>query len=325
LLLFTTQSCRNELDVFTNDEKQFVIYGLLDISQPVQYIKIGRTFLNPNASAKDVAQISDSLYFEDLVVKLIDNQSGDEIFLNKIDSIPKDSGFFQNKVNILYATSEILNNESVYTLSVTNPKTGLVAMGQTKIVDKPQVLKPVTDGNSSVFFDPKINPLQLIFFVGSNAFTHNAHFEFWVEEFSIIDTTQKKTIHLDWKFNSDVRTQIGNPRIYTNSPGIGFYEFILGNYYNGVFNNDTSMRRRFVKTDFVLYSAAQDLSDFIEASKQGIGFVQKQNLYSNIQNGLGLFSSRCITRITGVKIDEQSLNYFNDNSYPKYKVLKIVP
>ena len=319
------QSCRNDIDIFTDKEEQFVIYGLLDISQPVQYIKIGRTFLNPNISAKEIAQIRDSLYFEELIVKLINNQTGEEIFLNKIDSIPKDSGFFQNQVNILYATSEILDNQSVYTLSVTNPKTDLTAIGQTKIVNSPHVSFPISVGHRVMTFDPVYPPIELRCVIGSNAFNHDAHFEFWLEEFSIVDSTQKKVIHLDWKFTSNIKTQKGNPNISSVTPGLGFYEFFLENYYNGVFNNDTSMRRRIARTDFVLYSASQDLSDFVEASSVGISIIQKQTVYSNIQNGIGLFSSRHTTRISNVKLDELSLHYFNNRYYPKYKVLKIVP
>ena len=63
-------SCSNEVDVLADYQENAVIYGLLDPSQPVQFIKINKVFTNPNAAAGDIAKISDSLFYDTLAPTL---------------------------------------------------------------------------------------------------------------------------------------------------------------------------------------------------------------------------------------------------------------
>ena len=54
--------CSNDFDLTENWQDITVAYGLLDQSQPVQYIRVEKAFLDPSTSALTIAQISDSLY-----------------------------------------------------------------------------------------------------------------------------------------------------------------------------------------------------------------------------------------------------------------------
>jgi hypothetical protein len=318
-------SCANDIDIFTEYKEQAVIYGLIDLSEPVQYIKVGRTFLNPNATAAQIAQISDSLYFKDVVVKLIEENNGREIILSRVDSIPKDSGYFQNKENILYATAESINPSASYRLFVQNPITGYAASAKTLIVGVPFVSFPVSLNNRYWSVAPELS-IQLRFNSGINAKQQDAYFEFWVEEFDVLTPSIKELKHLRWRFVRNLKNETTSPGSKVNvSPGAGFYDFFLANLENGIFKSDSNYVRRIVKTDFVLYSASQDLVDYVEASTPGIGIVQKQTEYSNIENGIGLFSSRSTLRIPNVIIDSVSIAFFNSNRYPQYNKVRMVP
>lgn len=322
--LIGLQSCANDIEIFTDYQENAVIYGLLDLQSNTQYIKVGKAFLNPNTSAKDVAQISDSLYYEDIIVKLIEEQTGREILLNKIDSIPKDTGYFQNQSNILYATNENLVPANSYRLFVQNPASGYTASARTNIVGTPNVNFPVSNGNKFWSTTPELS-IQLRFVNGANAKSQDAFFEFWVEEFPDFDTTQKVVKKLSWRFVTNLRNDQTTPKNRASvTPGVGLYEFFLGNVLNGVLNPDSAYQRRIIRTDFVLYSASQDLIDYVDASVPSIGIVQKQVEFSNIENGIGLFTSRNTFRISNITLDPATILFFSDNRYPKYNRVRLV-
>jgi len=323
-VLFGLQSCANDIEIFTDYQENAVIYGLLDLQSNTQFIKVGKAFLNPNVSAKVVAQVPDSLYFSEIIVKLIEEQTGREIILNKTDSIPKDTGYFQNQSNVLYATNEKLNLSNTYRLYVNNPSTGYTATARTIMVGTPNVNFPVSNNNRFWSTTPELS-IQLRFVNGLNAKSQDATFEFWVEEFPDFDTTQKVVKKLTWRFVRNLRndqTAPGNRASVT--PGVGLYEFFLGNVLNGALNPDPAYQRRIIRTDFVLYSASQDLIDYVDASVPTIGIVQKQVEFSNIDNGIGLFTSRNSFRISNIEIDLATILYFSDNRYPQYHRVRMV-
>jgi hypothetical protein len=308
--------CKNDIDIFTDYKEQAVIYGLIDLGLDVQHIRISRTFLNPNVPAKNVAQIPDSLYFDDLEVKLINEQSGTVIQLNSVDTIPKDTGFFQSQVNILFATDAPIQRGEIYRLEVKNPKTGYFASARTALVDRPIVLFPVSVANPNLTITPDLS-IQLRFTNGNNAKSHDAAFEFWIHEFPKSDTTQKKLIRLDWRFAKDIRNESTTPSNRVRiTPEINFYDF-----FKASLSEDETVFRRIIRTDFVLYSASQDLTDFVDASRPSIGIVQKQTDYSNIDNAIGVFTSRHTYRQSNISIDDVTIANFNR---PDYKMLGII-
>lgn len=326
-ILMLQYSCKNDIEVFTEYKEQAVVYGLLDLGMQTQYLKIGKTFLNPNISAHEIAQIKDSLYFEDATIKLIEEQTGKEIIFFPTDSILKDSGFFQNSSNVIYSSNEIINPKYSYRLWIKDNKTGYTATGKTIIVNNPVINYPVSFSNPFWSVSPKLN-INLRFVNGLNAKTQDAYFEFWVAEFPESDTSQSVIKKISWRFASNIINEGGPPYSPSNRvavvPGIGFFDFFLGNMDNGVFNTNPNYQRKIVKTDFVLISASQDLADFVEASTPSIGIVQKQTDYSNVSNALGLFSSRNTIRISDITLDPASIEFFNSPQYPQYAILRLI-
>lgn len=310
-------SCSNEIDIFTDYKEQAAVYSFLDLGSDVQFIRVGRTFLNPGIPASAVAKEADSIYFRNLIVKLIHEQSGNEFTFQTTDTIPKDTGYFAHVPNLLYANQMQLMQGGTYRLIIQNPETGYTASGRTSIVEAPIVSFPVSPSNPNLSISPFLD-IQLRFFNGRNARSHNAVFDFWVEEFPKSDTTQKTVSKLSWRFANNIRNEQLEPnnRVRT-TPGINFYEF-----FKNSLPIDTSRFRRIIRTDFILYSASQDLTDFIDASTPSIGIVQKQTDFSNIENGIGIFTSRHTFKVKNIALDPATIAFFN--ALPDYKDLQII-
>jgi hypothetical protein len=77
-------SCENEVELTTDFEEKTVVYGLLDQSQDTQFVKINRTFLEPNTNAIQLAKDPSNLKYDNLPVYLREQEKKNVISLQKI-------------------------------------------------------------------------------------------------------------------------------------------------------------------------------------------------------------------------------------------------
>src|SRR5688572_27152203 len=99
-------SCDNEL-VVTDEWKDIpVVWGLLNASDTAHYIRVEKAFLDPTTSAFDIAQIPDSLYYDNASVSLRRISSGQVFPLQRVngdlEGYPREEGIFAETPNYLY-------------------------------------------------------------------------------------------------------------------------------------------------------------------------------------------------------------------------------
>jgi hypothetical protein len=329
-LIVLLNSCSNELEVLGDYEENAAVYGLLDPRDNVQLIKINKVFTNPNAKASDVAQISDSLFFDTLSPELVELETGRRIPLFKANVLLKDSGFFANSPNYLYATTERVyannpNNVNQfynYRLEFRMPKTGKQISVTTNMVRNFNIQSPFNSGLSfiprTVNFVPNSN-LQLRFLSPANGKIFDAFFNFNYTEINLADTNIKVEKTIRWKILRSYRTQSvrGNEAITALVPGINFYNILLDEI-----KEDVTVFRRFSECSLEVYAGNLELDNYIQASTPSIGIVQKQTDYSNVNGGVGVFASRNTLFLDGVNLTDFTKNLIVLDD--KYKQLGFV-
>ena len=86
--LVSLQSCKDDIEITGEFIETAVVYGLLDQSDSLHYVKITRAFIGPG-NAYDIAQIPDSNYFASVTGTVTELSTGrkfnlrDTIVLNK--------------------------------------------------------------------------------------------------------------------------------------------------------------------------------------------------------------------------------------------------
>lgn len=301
-MAFLSHSCSNEIDILADWKETMVVYGLIDIQQPVQYIKINKTFTNPGSNAYDVARIADSLFYDSLDVRILEENTGRIIHLNKVDSIAKSSGIFNNNVNYLYATSESFNPSYSYRIYAKNTKTGYFITAKTNIAGNPiNIINPVPIGQpgATIRLLPDKN-ITFRFSPSANCKLYDVKLEFVYDEFPASDTTKKVQKSIVWEAIRKLETNSTAQQLI-NISGLAFYDFLKTSL-----REDVSLRRRVKHVNVYFLGANNELLNYINASEPSIGIVQKQTDYSNIANGLGLFASRNITAIKNIPLDNAS-------------------
>jgi hypothetical protein len=325
--LWLFSSCNNEIPLYGENKNKVVVYGFLDVNAPVQYIRVGKTFLPsiPHQTVVDVAQIADSLYFKNVEVSLIEQPGGKEIFLHLTDTLPKLAGYFQHEKNYLYATNEALQPNASYQLKIINKETGVISNSTTNLVKNPYLSYPTTIGSRQIAIHPQFPELHLSFVLGTHAKMADAFFEFWVDEFPEYDTTSKRTVKLTWHAWEGLSLPQNQPTFQNKISGIHFYHFFLDQFNNGVLLRDTFYQRRIVRTDFTLVTWGKDVELYKNANENSLSVVQKIGSYTNITNGLGVFSSKNVTTVKHLILNEETIQFFHHDDYPQFKVLRILP
>jgi hypothetical protein len=292
LLLFNV-ACENDVDINADFEEKTVVFGLLDVYQDTQYVKINRTFLDDNVNAINLAKDPNRLYYDTLDVKLTEGSTNKEITLNKI-FLPKDSGLFTREENQVYFTNEPLLENEVYQLSVIKPD-GSVTAGNARTVSGVSVSKP--SGSLKVQFVSFPNGNDIVdeytFVIntganGSNVAEIELRFNFRYREIVGIDSTLKKvSFPLTRLFNPNLESGKVIEYIFTPSR---FFQYLEEQVPATV--NPTKKIIEDLPVEIEVYVADPDFAFYRELNGPIDGLAQVRPDFTNVDNGIGLFSSR---------------------------------
>jgi hypothetical protein len=323
LLFFS--ACSNEVDLLADYQENASVYGLLDPSQPVQFIKINKVFTNQGTRAGDVARISDSLYFDSLAPMLVEIDNGSvrqTIPLFKANILLKDSGIFASSPNYLYVTNVPLSTQFTYRLDLWLPKTGKYVSAATNMVNM-SVLKffqPVSV-TKRIFFIPsgQGERFNLIFQTGLNGKIYDIFFNFNYVEINRADTNIRFAKTLRWKILASYRatTDNGNEVVSLRVPGIQFYQMLLDKI-----PRDTNIIRRFMPCSMEMTGGNKELDTYIDALTPSIGIAQKLEDYTNIRGGMGVFASRNTMVIDQVELSPVNKSLLVNDTIYKHLAFK---
>jgi hypothetical protein len=285
----STPSCDNELNVNADYKETIVVFGLLDPNASKQYIKITKAFITENQNVVEVAQIKDSNYFANIKAELFEESSGRVIPLTAENIEGKEPGVFINEPNILYTTTELLNLNSAYQIRVENLETGNKVDSRCELVGPASIFGPIS------FFDQDFTisnassaVISVNFRPSKSASLYDVILDFEYEEFSQFDTNSRDTHLISWKVLNG-RSKSSSGSIINNIGTQIFFDLLTTQI-----QPRTDWERRPVRFRATYIGGGEELGDYISVSRPSIGIVQKQTEYTNIRNGLGLFSSRNI-------------------------------
>lgn len=280
-------ACKNDVALNADYKEIMVVYGLLDINDTVHYVRIERAYQNTNATAQSIAQKPDSLYFDSLDVKLVESVTGTVFQLTKEVTTVKDSGYFQNKVNVLYRFKGALNPQRTYTLYAKNPKTNYQATASTAVI-----------GNPSRFIYPAGDTIDLLagkqmkisFTTGINAKAYDLFFRFRWNEYDSVTNAFLGSKYLDYYLerSKTITGSISVPELMESSSQT---DDII-NFIGGALVPKKGVKRQMTDIDVCHAGATDDLNVYLDISKPSIGIVQKKPEFSNVTNGYGIFTSR---------------------------------
>ena len=318
VLLFTT--CKTDIDLLDDWKETTIVYGLLDQSQPKQYIRIQKAYLG-EGNALTMAQVYDSInYINQLDVKI--EQWNGSVLVNTFNLQPdtignKETGVFAAPNMVLYSTSAVINNTShTYKLVVNNTATGNTVTSETQLIGNFSISSPP----GSAVNITKINPTYKITIAWNGAVygrIYQPAMRFYYDEVDVNNVTTTRM--LEWPLGTVKSAHTdGSDDLEVSFDPNDFYRFLKNNMPTA----SNIQFRDADHVDFVVYAGGDDLSTYMDVNAPSTSVVQERPIFTNIENGVGLFSSRFRVVRANYSLSPNTLDtlaYGNNSCQLKFK------
>lgn len=309
-------SCSEKVNLVGDFKETAVVYGLLDHSDSIHFIKITRAFIGPG-NALEIAKIPDSSYFNQVEATVSEFVNGnltrtwvleDTIVENK----DTNGAFYgpEQKVYYFRTLPTTVSSSGLNGVIQTSPNPQLTSLnpdatykfkaiingGEFEVTGETELVKGITSNIS-----PTSSPFK---FVSNNvaeyitqgitvsntgkSFVMNGSMEVLFNEFRGNDKTTKS---FSWKLGeSNVNP---NSSIVFSASGRTFYELIARN----VTQDPTITKRTFEAIKITFTGGAEDLYNYMLVNQPSSTLAQSKPSYTNltVTNGkrvVGIFSSR---------------------------------
>jgi hypothetical protein len=321
LALSTLLSCKDELVTIEGGKDLPVVYGLLSLADTATYIRVEKAYSDPNKNAFEVAQIPDSLYYNDAKVFLIRNKNNERFELAQVDGntegYPRKEGIFAKSPNKVYKIKTSLlamQRDEEWRIEVTR---------QGKTIAK----ELVTTVGNYVLFAPTNKTL---FLRNENQFAvsiqtdeeeqsgriYEANVILNIDETLNNATQTKKYV---WKYATfDNRTKSSSNKFTSvidfQRRGREFYEY-LGNNVPVVAGISRSLK----SIDIEVLIGSQEFIDYRTRFNSNSGITGSQTIlnYTNKGGTLGFVASRNRVVSTDFKISNETLETIKNDALTK--------
>jgi hypothetical protein len=315
-------SCKNELVTIEGGKETPVVYAILSAADSATYIRVEKAFSDPARNAFEVAQIADSLYYNDAKVFLVRVKSRDRYELTQVDGntegYPRKDGIFAKAPNKIYKIKTALlgmkPDENWGIEVIRQGKT--IAKDSTFVVGSYALIAPVA---------------KTLFFRLDNQFSINiqtddeeqtgriyeANVILNIDETLNGKTESKKLV---WAFDLiDVRKKLGSGGKFDSNIGFQkrakeFYDFLGLNLQPVI-----GISRTIKSIDFEVLVGGQEFIDYRTRFNSNSGITGSQTIlnYSNKGGSLGFISSRNRVLAKDYILSNESLEAIKNNELTK--------
>jgi hypothetical protein len=324
LFCFMSSSCDNDLNVNADWKEVPVVFGILDPSLSHNYIRIQKAFLGEEGNAKVWAKEVDSSFLNNVSVKLIEIENGVtrreiplELVVGDTLGLSKDTGIFANSPNYLYRCNEPIHASRIgfvwsYRLIIHNENTGKIYTALTIVPGAVHVFSPFNGNEHRINLSDQDKPLVVSYREGYQVKMYDFEARFRYEEYHVDAPTVIKVDSISWNMFSNKETVSLTAQRSKNilARGATLYEILEARL-----ENNPKLRRRAIDMGFYFHGGGQEIFTYIEVNKPSLGIVQKKPEYTNIEDGLGIFSGKHTSAYPHVIIVDDMLETLRNSTY----------
>lgn len=288
-------ACDNDIDLTAEFKDIPIVYSLLSSNDDVHYVKIQRAFLGgDNDNALEIAQIPDSLYYENLDVKIQRVGTDDEYSLIPVDGteegFDREEGIFAEEPNTVYKLTlpdgEELVGGAEYILRINRGDDKEEVTATTTIIEEFNVTNPSTATDLPI----RYRNISMTWRKKAGVAFYDVKMLIHYLEQNPDNPTEFVDKTLEWNIGSNISADSGSPNAFSFTyDGEEFYRFI-----GAELDDNQGFDRIFSSFDFVIDAGGQELFDFINIGSANTGITSSQVIptYTNLSEGFGVFSSR---------------------------------
>ncbi len=293
-------SCETDFEINAPGSDITVVFGLLDQNDSIHKIKINKAFLGEEDAIVMAQDPVNSDYGDILTVQVEEYLNGNlsrTFQCTRTEITDKEEGLFYYPNQYIYVFTADLKTDAIYRLVITNNETSKVVEAETGLVGDFSVEKPYYNpsnpvlnlvGNNGLYVEAEAKWKSAV-----NGRLYEPVFRFNYREVdqATSDTTDK---HIDWRLTSVKSQNLNGGEIMINLYNSeSFYRYLEANI-----PVDYSKTRLIGKVDFIISVGGDELTTYIDLNGPSSSIIQERPAYTNVSNGIGIFSCRRTIRKT---------------------------
>jgi hypothetical protein len=317
-ILLLACSCETYFDIEANEKEIPVVYGVLNVTEPKQYIRVQRAFLSNGGNVLELSKNPNILYYSDGKAVLTVTATGKKMVGKRINvedvGIKRDNGIFAESPNMLYEfdTKDWLVTppaKVIFTFENESLLKGVSA--QISLVKDLQLREGVPSAPLNLGYDRVIT-------MGWNHSSDTKLFELTMR----INYQEKsgktngvfldKTV--DWVLKNNLEVGSDPTKGSYSFKGIEFFKFI-GN----ILPISSDIQRNMKSIDISLTAGGTEFNEILDLNQANFGITGSNSIprYNNILNGIGFLSSRMKVSRTDISLSSVTLDSLRFGVYTK--------
>ncbi|MFK8101666.1 MAG: DUF4249 family protein [Saprospiraceae bacterium] len=309
-LLFS--ACSNEFELVDDWKSIPVVYGFLSLQDSAHYIRVEKAFLDPETSALEIARNPDSLYYQDITVQLI--KGGTTYTMTRVDGnlegYPRKDGIFATMPNYLYkldSASINLKGRDIVKLVITDANDNTLTEASTEIVS--DYFMSQSSPSEQINWDPdKTVRVRWRSTTDESGQFYDVKATIFYDESTVDNPTDFVRKEFNWNMGDKIdRNNEDGADIRVE--GTSFFNVMVENI-----DESENRLRYFREMTIEVDAGGKELFDFVKVGQANTGITSAQVVpsFTNLSNGLGLFSSRYRLTVEGYTITGKANDFLKD-------------
>ncbi|MDD2322769.1 MAG: hypothetical protein PHU97_06075 [Bacteroidales bacterium] len=317
-------SCDNEVTTISDWEDITVVYGLLNQNDSITYLKITKAFLGEGNALIFAQEPDSSQYDVKLDVKIEEYNNGKyvrEFVFDTTTVYDKEEGvFFAPRQTVYQAvTHQQLNDRSRYKLVVHNPTNGETITAETPLVHSDlEISKPIINNAArptiNITDDDYTKAVELISTV--NGRRYGVYVTFYYQEL-LEGNPNPINKNIVWRAFPVMKatTADGGEKLGFDFVNKTFWKWINDNVPYTDAEMENSVLERYADQVVFTFEVAEDqFNTYMEVYEPSVSLIQDRPVFTNINNGIGLFAAR-FSKERAFYLSEISSNILWDDYY----------
>ncbi len=304
-------SCDQDIDLTADWKDIPIVYGLLNASDTAHYIRVEKAFQDQNGNAFLAAQEPDSLYYPNVTVRLLNLTTGKEAVLEKVDGAaegyPREGGDFAQTPNYLYKVRKsgfpIAGGDEVRFTLERGDQLDLVT-AECVVLDE-IVPQSLTSGSKLDF--PTNRDVSFRWRAGEEARIFDLSLVIHYDE-KLSNDPNVQSKELVWNVAKNLKKSDSSPIITAKVFGLEFYNFMADHI-----EVNPNVTRLLTGIDLVIKGGGEAVEQYITIALANTGITSAQEIpvYTNLSEGLGIFTSVVETTVAGLTLTADSDNFLS--------------
>jgi hypothetical protein len=285
-------SCEEDFDITASYKDITIAYGLLDLNEDTTYVRINKAFLG-DGNVLEMVEVEDSsVYVNGLDAYIEEWSNGNYLAAYQLDTMTidnKDTGLFYNPYHLLYYGTFQVKQEMQYKLKIF--VNGKEVSGNSNVVNDFSMSKP-NAGPSPIKFTRGLPGS-----VEWESAKYGKRYEVLIRfNFRELMAGNPDTIYraIDWFLGTEKSKEtVGEEEMYSSYQNDAFYALLSDKTPYSDPSQEAMISQRFTtNVQFIISVGGDELNTYMEVNEPSNSIVQEKPDYTNLTNGLGLFSSR---------------------------------